>query len=167
MYIIEFVQTNRSKSALHVYIYRSLSTITQPGVLSVFNTNTQIQMYCAMTHHAHSRICFAILLVVCIHIYYIDFPFRCCAVCSCRKKSHIFYSKLLLFICYFVVMLRHCDTIPFFILLLRLLLLLLIYLLLFCQFCPSSATLSEQIYVFQWNLFFSIPFQAIHICVRL
>lgn len=74
------------------------------------------------------------------HIFHFD------AVCVCvssygtsRKKPHIFYSKLLLFICYFVaVYCDFCDTILFFILI--------IYLLLFCQ---SSATLSEQIYVFQ------------------
>lgn len=151
--IIEFVQTNRSKSAL--YVYRSLSTLLLNLVFCLLYTNTQIQIVYAMLWHTMRILKFVLPFFSPKQIY---FPFRCC-LCALtarpEKTSNIFYSKLLLFICYFVVILWLCDTILLFILPL------LIYLLLFCQ---SSATLSEQIYVFQWNLFFSIPFQAIHMC---
>lgn len=147
------MQTNRSKSARCISI-----------VIDYYSTwcfvsvcfSIQIQMYSVLLWHTMRAFLEFVLPILLVETH---FPFRCC-VCVCvssygtsRKKPHFSIAN-----CYylFATLLPYCDfcdTILFFILI--------IYLLLFCQ---SSATLSEQIYVFQWNLFFSIPFQAIHMC---
>lgn len=130
IYIIEFVQTNRSKSIVIDYY-------------STWCCLLQCKQFQILWHTMHnlSNLFFSIFLSIfsiSIYVYCVDKVRPKKATFSIANCYYLFATLLILWL---------CDTILFAFFL---------YLFIYCYFTNRN--------FIQWNLFFSKPFRAIHMC---